>query len=215
MTNRSANIKGKWINISQVRFSNDIEIITFKKGEPEYRTYYFEFGKPSLQPSKVKNYFWKIFDADFEFLNPNRIRFYREGIHDRIVYLETPLIYLKTIKKQDYVKLVPTVLGVSETKVRRLKYIFYWAGENHIIKFNESLDSSELELINKRLGYEGKRMILEKVDRTFLISMYINSERKWIIPVKEIDNTKAILYGLPEKPFEAIAVRLGEEKNVK
>lgn len=205
--------KGKWINISEVRFSNDIEIITFEKGELEYRTYYFEFGKPSLQPSKVKNYFGKVFNVNFDCINDNRIRFHRNGLDDNEVHAETTSIYTGNIKSQDYVRLFPTVLRIEKSKIQRLKYVFYWRGENHLIKFNESLDLPEIQVLNEKIGNQGKRMLIEKAEKTLLISLYINGKRKLIFPIKEIDESKAFLYGLTEKPFEVVAVRLGEEEN--
>lgn len=207
-------LEGKWINISKVRFSDDIEIITFENGEPKYRTYYFEFGKRNLQPSKVKSYFEKVFNLNFELIKKNRIRFHRNGLEDNEIDKEETSIYKETIKSQDYVKLLPTELGIEEAEIQSFKYVFYWREENHLIKFNESLDLPEIEIINEKLGSDGKRMFLEKVEDTFLISLFLNGKRKSIFPVKEIDDSKVILYGMPEKPFEIVAARLSEKKSV-
>ena len=39
------------------------------------------------------------------------------------------------------------------------------------------------------------------------ISQYENGNRESLIPIREIDNRKIILYGFPKKPYEIIATR--------
>jgi hypothetical protein len=208
----SIQAKGKWINISETRLTNDIEVISFESGELEYCTYYFQHNKDSLQPSKVKDTFKKLFDLDFRYVTENRIKFKVKGAKKDIINEDLIPIYSNSIYSQDYMQLVPTKLEISENDVLRLKYVFYWREENHLIKFNESLDPPELKAINEKIGSDGRIIFLEKVEKTFLVSFYINKKRKWIFPIKEVDSSKMIINGLPEKPYEVTAVRLGEEK---
>jgi hypothetical protein len=49
---------------------------------------------------------------------------------------------------------------------------------------------------------------LEKLDQTLLISIINNNIRGLILPIKEVDDEKMILYGFPEIPYEVRAERI-------
>jgi hypothetical protein len=208
----SVQAKGKWINISEVRLSDDIEVITFENGEPKYRTYYFEFGKSSLQPSKVKNYFGKLFNLNYEVLNAKRIRFNRKGVFNQKIEPVMMPVYSDAVNFQDYIKLTPTKCRIKESEILQSKYVFYWREENHLIKFNESLTFPLINANDKAFSDEDQRMFLEKVEKTLLITLYANDKRKLIFPIKEIDDSKVVLRGLPRTKFEVVGTRWVQSK---
>ena len=52
------------------------------------------------------------------------------------------------------------------------------------------------------------KILLEKLDQTLFVSFFNNNQRGLVMPIKEIDEDKIVLYGLPKEPFEIIAERI-------
>lgn len=70
------------------------------------------------------------------------------------------------------------------------------------LRFNEVLYSPIVQEINKRLNKEGSRIVLEKLNETLFVSLYIDNYLDKLIPIKYVDRKKMILYGFPKEPYE-------------
>lgn len=182
----------------------DVDIIIFKNEEINYSILENSDNELHLKEREVENRSEKISDLNFEFINPNRIRFYRKGKNYTIIS-ETESKTEDKIFEHDYVRLIPTESKLLESRIQLMKYKLEWNNERVVIEFNKILDNLKVLEVFKKTGYRGRKMLLEKIDSTLLISILYNNHRGLVIPIKEIDETKAVLYGLPVEPFETIA----------
>ena len=203
----STNIDGKWINASEMRPFRDLDIITFENDKINYSVLESTENELNLKEKKVENRSENLSDLKFEFINPSRIRFYRKGKKHTVIK-ETESKTEDKIFEHDYVKLIPTESKISESRIQLLKYNFEWNNEKGVIEFNKILDKPEILEMLKKSGYAGRKILLEKIDDTLLISTYHNNHKGLVLPIKEIDEVKAVLYGLPVEPFETIAERI-------
>lgn len=204
MVKLSTKTDGKWINVSEMRPFRDLDMITFENDKVNYSVLQSTENEPNLKEKKVENHSENLSDLKFEFINPNRIRFYRKG-KKHMVINETESKTEDKIFEHDYVKLIPTESKISESRIQLLKYNFEWNNEKGVIEFNKILDKPEML---KKSGYTGRKILLEKIDDTLLISTFHNNHKGLVLPIKEIDEIKAVLYGLPVEPFETIAERI-------
>lgn len=204
MVKLSTKTDGKWINVSEMRPFRDLDMITFENDKVNYSVLQSTENELNLKEKKVENHSENLSDLKFEFINPNRIRFYRKGKKHTVIN-ETESKTEDKIFEHDYVKLIPTESKISESRIQLLKYNFEWNNEKGVIKFNKILDKPEML---KKSGYTGRKILLEKIDDTLLISTFHNNHKGLVLPIKEIDEIKAVLYGLPVEPFETIAERI-------
>ncbi|MBF4508747.1 hypothetical protein IRZ83_18900 [Flavobacterium sp. JLP] len=143
----------------------------------------------------------KLSATEYKFINQNRIRFYRYGkIHK--VLSEEKSVTEDCIFENDYEKLKATETELTECEIQNLKFEFNWNGEKMNVRFNAILDSPVVQEINKRLNKEGSRIVLEKLDETLFVSLYIDNYLDKLIPIKYVDRQKMILYGFPKEPYE-------------
>ena len=143
----------------------------------------------------------KLNEVEHKFINPNRIRFFRNGkIHK--VLSETEFITEDCIFENDYEKLNATETELTEMEVQNLKFEFNWNGEKMNVRFNEDLDSPVIQELNKRLNREGSRIVLEKLNDSLFLSCYTDIYHDKLIPIKYVDKKKIILYGFPKEPYE-------------
>ncbi|MBK0371312.1 hypothetical protein [Flavobacterium agrisoli] len=143
----------------------------------------------------------KLSKTEHKFVNQNRIRFYRNGkIHK--VLSDEKSITEDCIFENDYEKLKATETELTESEIQNLKFEFNWNGEKKNLRFNEVLDSPVIQEINKRLNKEGSRIVLEKLNETLFVSLYIDNSLDKLIPIKYVDRQKIILYGFPKEPYE-------------
>ncbi|WP_405208029.1 hypothetical protein [Aquimarina sp. LLG6339-5] len=198
---------GKWINVSEIRPFPSIDIITFGNDRITNAVLENVENEINLKEKEVENSSKNIADLNFQFINPDRIRFYRKG--KKVTLLnETESKTEDHIFEQDYVRLTPTISKISESRIQLLKYNFEWNNEKIIIEFNKILDPPEMiETLNK-VRRSRQKTLLEKIDNTLLISFFYNNRRGLVLLIKEIDETKAVLYGLPLEPFEIVAKRI-------
>ena len=203
----SKNLEGKWINASTLRPFGSLDIIEFKNDKIEYSLLENTEGELVVKENKNPTHFAYLSNLKFEFINPNRIRFYVKGKRIKIIN-ETESVTEDSISEIDYVKLIPTRTKILESRIQTLKYHFVWNNEKQIIEFNKIKDQPEILEALKNINYKGWKFVLEKIDQTLLISSFYNNERGLVMPVKEIDETKAILFGLPIEPYETIAKRI-------
>ena len=104
--------------------------------------------------------------------------------------------------QNDYEKLIATETQLTETEIQNVKFKFNWNGEKMNLRFNEVLDSPSMQEVNKRLNKEGSKIVLEKLNETLFVSLYIDNCLDKLIPIKYVDKQKMILCGFPTEPFE-------------
>lgn len=198
---------GKWINVSEMRPFRDLDIITFENDKINYSILESTENNLNLKEKKVENHSENLSDLKYEFINPDRIRFYRKGKKHTVIN-ETESKTEDKIFEHDYVRLIATESKISESRIQILKYNFKWNNEKGVIEFNKILNKPEILEMLKKSGYAGWKILLEKIDDTLLISTFHNNHKGLVLPIKEIDESKAVLYGLPVEPYETIAERI-------
>ncbi|NDV45092.1 hypothetical protein [Flagellimonas sediminis] len=104
----------------------------------------------------------------------------------------------------DYELLTPTLTELTEEEIQKLHFFIEWNNETLDFKFNQSLDSITIQELNKKMGWEGRKLVLEKMDNTYFGTLYENGYRSMLLPIKEIDKEKVILSGFPKEPYQAI-----------
>jgi hypothetical protein len=133
----------------------------------------------------------------------------------------------ETVLEQDYVKLLPTISKISESSIQLMKYNLVWNNEKQVIEFNKLLDLpltmgiteaidqeamkylvDKAKKLDEEFKLEGMKILLEKLEQTLFVSFFNNNKRGLVMPIKEIDEEKVILYGLPKEPFEIMADRI-------
>lgn len=199
--------EGKWLNVSQMRTFRDIDVIVFKDDEIVYSVLENLEDEIILKEKKIEHRSEKLSDLNFKFITPNRIRFYRKG-KKHVIISETESTTEDKIFEQDYVRLIPTISKLSDSRIQLLKYELNWNKEHVVIEFNTILDTPEIMEALKKSGYSGRKILLERIDDTLLIAMYHNNHKGLVLPIKNIDETEAVLYGLPLQPFEIVAKRI-------
>jgi polynucleotide 5'-kinase involved in rRNA processing len=143
----------------------------------------------------------KLSETEHKFINQNRIRFFRNGKIYKVLSDEKSITE-DCIFENDYEKLKATETELTESEIQNLKFEFNWNGEKNNLRFNEVLDSPVIQEINKRLNKEGSRIVLEKLNETLFVSLYIDNYLDKLIPIKYVDRQKMILYGFPKEPYE-------------
>lgn len=143
----------------------------------------------------------KLSEIEHKFINQNRIRFFRNGKIYKVLSDEKSITE-DCIFENDYEKLKATETELTESEIQNLKFVFNWNGEKKNLRFNEVLDSPVVQEINKRLNKEGSRIVLEKLNETLFVSLYIDNCLDKLIPIQYVDRQKMILYGFPKEPYE-------------
>lgn len=193
-------MKENWLFIKTPSHYGDPEIITFNDDIINH----FHIEKSdgiTLIKIATKNRNEKLTEVEHKFINPNRIRFFRNGkIHK--VLSDTKYITEDCIVENDYEKLSPTETKLTENEIQNLKFELNWNDEKMNIRFNEDLDSPIIQEINRRLNKKGSRIVLEKLNETLFLSFYTDIYSDNLIPIKYVDKEKMILYGFPKEPFE-------------
>jgi len=191
-------MKENWLFIKTPDHYGNPEIIQFDEDVIDY----FNVKKSDgISLIKNENRNEKLSETEYEFINQNRIRFFRKGKIYR-VYIEEDPITEDCIFENDYEKLSATETELTEVEIQNLKFEFNWCGEKINASFNEVLDSPVMQEINKRLNKQGSKILLEKLNETLFLSFYTDIHIEKLIPIKYIDRQKMILYGFPKEPYE-------------
>jgi len=138
-----------------------------------------------------------------EILNENQIRFFPMGKKHSVIN-ENESRTEDTEFAMDYELLTPTLTELTEEEIQKLHFFIEWNNETLDFKFNQSLDSITIQELNKKMGWEGRKLVLEKMDNTYFGTLYENGYRSMLLPIKEIDKEKVILSGFPKEPYQAI-----------
>ena len=192
-------LNGTWLNIKTGDDYCQPEFIEFKNDQ----IIHFELElKSGNELSKIRTE-WseKLSESKYEFENENRIRIYRMG-KTQTVLSETESVTENTEFATDYERIEPTKTELEFEKIEKLKFKAQWKNEKFPLVFNKILDSQVIQELNKRMKRNGRKLVLENLQGTYFASIFDNNKRETLIGIKEIDNTKAILFGFPEKPYE-------------
>ena len=193
-------MKENWLFIKTPDHYGKPEIIQFDKNVIDYFNVEKNDGI-SLITIINENRNEKLGETEYKFINQNRIRFFRNGKIYKVLSDEKSITE-DCIFENDYEKLNATETELTESEIQNLKFEFNWNGEKMNLRFNEVLDSSVIQEINKRLNKEGSRIVLEKLNETLFVSLYTDNYLDKLIPIKYVDRQKIILYGFPNEPYE-------------
>jgi hypothetical protein len=218
---------GKWLNVSGIRFFPGLDVIVFEDDKIKYSLLERTADSLILIENNVRNLFENVSQCRYEFLDPNRIRWFRKANGHKIIMETKESTTYEAIIEQDYVKLLPTISNISESRIQLLKYNLVWNNERQVIEFNklfnppvnggtkESYEKEAMKSLMENLKnvrdeymFEGMKILLEKLDQTLFVTFFNNNQRGLVLPIKEIDEEKLILYGLPQEPFEIMAERI-------
>ncbi|MEW5677554.1 hypothetical protein ABGT15_14685 [Flavobacterium enshiense] len=193
-------MKENWLFIKTPDHYGETDIIEFDENAIKH----FSVEKYSdISLVKKVNEKWNenLTEIEHKFVNPNRIRFFRKGKIHKVIS-ETESVTEDCIFENDYEKLIATETKLTESEIQNLRFELVWNGEKLNVIFNEILDSPAIQEMNKRMGNEGSRIVLEKLNETLFISLYSDKYSEKLIPIKYIDKQKVILYGFPKEPYE-------------
>lgn len=191
-------MKENWLSIKTPDYYGKSEVIQI---DEDIIDYFFveKMDEICLIKNEIRNE--KLSETEHKFINQNRIRFFRKGKIYKVLSDEKSVNEDCTFEN-DYEKLIATETELTETEIQNLKFEFNWNGEKKNLRFNEVLDSPVIQEINKRLNKEGSRIVLEKLNETLFVSLYIDNYLDKLIPIKYVDKQKMILYGFPKEPYE-------------
>lgn len=146
----------------------------------------------------------KLSKTKNELVNEKRIRLYRMG-KTHTVISETKSKTEDTEFATDYERIEPTSTNLSEKEIQEIKFKIEWNDEKFDFIFNETLDNKTIQEVNKRLGRQGRKLVLEKMNGTYFGFIYDNGIRETLIAIKEIDSDKIVLYGFPKEPYQVVS----------
>ena len=192
-------MKENWLFIKTADDYGKPKIIEFDKIRIKH--FDVEKGNDHSLIKKANHWIENLEDTNHEFVNPNRVRFSRNGkIHT--VLNENESLAEDCIFENDYEKLITTETELTESEIQNLKFEVNWNDEKIYVRFNEYTDTPILQKINEGLNREGSRIILEKFNSTLFLSFYRDTYHERLIPIKYVDTKKIILYGFPAEPYE-------------
>lgn len=202
----TGDFSGRWLNANKERFHVDVDYIVFDNETIQYWIIEWDEENQCIATRKV-DYEQKLSDAKMKFMNPDQIRLSFKGIKKVITNgkVSPPEEHVFEL---DYMRLLPTKSSISKSRIELSQYQAEWNNETTVIEFNTILDHPEVLEMVKASGYKGRRIILEKMDATLLIC-HLNDDRlEWVLPIKEIDDIQARVYGFPGEPREIVMKRI-------
>ncbi|MFD0863249.1 hypothetical protein ACFQ1M_13630 [Sungkyunkwania multivorans] len=198
---------GTWLMIKDEHTYSCPELIEFKEGQ----VLHFELHENSensilkkIEPPRFKE---ELAKTRYNFISDHRIRFYRKGT-STIVKNDNETITEESIFEFDHQRIEPTKTTLSSKEIQELEFEVVWNKEKIQILFNKELDNPAVLRILKKHKKEGRKIILEDFQSTLFCSFYNNGRRDLLVPIKEVDNDKIILYGFPRAPYEVIGKRI-------
>jgi len=131
-----------------------------------------------------------------EFINKNRITIKSQGkVNDKDSLIAT-----------EYVRLIETKTKLSSEEIQNLSFNFNWNDERLKVLFNKELGNPQI--MKNMEKDELTKILLEKIDSTYFISIYESGKREIVLPIKEVSNDRMILYGTPRKPYEIVGEKI-------
>jgi hypothetical protein len=202
------NLEGTWLMIKTGYDHFSPEFIEFE----EDQIIHYELEEDGSNGLVKKRTPWTetLSEAKYEFVNENRIRIYRMGKLRKIVS-ETESIVEDMEHVTDYEKIVPTQTALTAEQIQQLEFYMKWNDEEGPLVFNKNLYNPELQKVNPKLKEEELKLVLEELQGTYFAATYEFGKRQTLIGIKEVDEEKAVLYLLPDKPYEITAQRLSSK----
>ena len=211
---KTTQIDGKWLNVTNPIFCNSLEIMVFGYKGLSYYGIEGTGKRLCFQQAKTRFHFEEHSTYHFDLISSNRMRLYRKG-KECLTYRNEHLVCTTRIYEEDYIKLIPTEIKIPESRVSLLRYRLDWKEKDAFLQFDQNMDNPALFQINELLDRNSRRLFLEKIENTFLITLYNHQKMEWTLPIKEIDENKAVLYGLPQEPYQVNLISEGEKKSGK
>jgi hypothetical protein len=202
------NLEGTWLTIKKGDYYEPPEFIEFE--DDQIIHYELEEDRAKGLVKKRTRWTEKISEAKYEFVNERRIRIYRMGRLRRIISETESIIEYKE-HVTDYEKIVPTQTALTAEQIQQLEFYMKWNNEEGPLVFNKNLYSPELQKISKKVAEEELKFVLEELQGTYFVSTYEFGKRQTLLGIKEVDEEKAVLYLLPDEPYEITALRLTSE----
>ncbi len=205
-------LQGKWLNVSAIRFRFYPDLIEFDNDKIK-RSLLKDFSTdlviPEIRDDKFDDKISSL--IKIENVESDRVRIFKKGIKHKVIVngeTTTSTTNNDAVFEIDYVRLLETKSNISESRLQLLKYQLNWKNEKLIIEFNKILDKPYIQEMNEKINQEGHKILLEKLDQTLFVSIINNNIRGLILPIKDVNGTRMILYGFPEKPYEVTAERI-------
>ncbi|AZQ57304.1 hypothetical protein EJ994_00205 [Maribacter sp. MJ134] len=135
--------------------------------------------------------------ADLKLLNENFLRLLIDGTFNDD----------KVIMEMDFVRLLPTQTDLNQEEIESLSFEFQEKGKTkNKIAFNKELwDKKRLDELEWK---EGSKMIIEKLDKTYFISIFNHGRKGVTLPISEVNEEILKFYCVPNETGEVIATRL-------
>ncbi|PKB42504.1 hypothetical protein AX016_0671 [Cellulophaga sp. RHA19] len=112
----------------------------------------------------------------------------------------------KVIMEMDFVRILPTNTDLSREEIKSLSFEFQEKGKSKTkIAFNRELwDKKRLEEFEIK---EGSKWVLEKLDETYLITIFNRGRKGVTLPISEVNEQFLKFYCVPNETGEVIATR--------
>jgi hypothetical protein len=191
--------KGTWLMILDGASYGKTIFVEFENDQILHYEISGKSEKGTLEKKLV--YSEKFSETKNEFVNKNRIRFYRMGKTHSILS-ETESKTEDTEFAIDYERIEPTQTDLTEKEIEESEFNVDWNNQKIKFVFNTDLDSPNIQEINKRMKVEGRKLILENLNETYFGAIYENRKRSRLIPIRQISDKKITVYGFSKKPYE-------------
>lgn len=189
------NFSGTWLKVRTPDDYGPIRLIQFE-GEV-VKSFEISKNSPTLTIQEANTIAQPI---KIEVIDNERIRFYSHG---KLIQSYDDRNEVKDIiVERDYQRLLPTITNLSDIDIEQLKLTITIGREQLNVIFNTILDSAIIQECNKRIGHEGNKMKLERLEDSLFIVVYSNNYRQNIIPIRAIDKRAVTVYGIYTEPYE-------------
>ena len=145
------------------------------------------------------------YNEDQDLFKENRIKSVEYNLIDYNT-LELKRTQNNEVKRDTFVRLIPTKINYPVNMIINKKYKNFYSlsftNPYEILYFNK-VYCSDKYIAYKHSDLSCPRFKLEKLDNTWFIVYYTDSEqKKWMIPIKEINENHLIVYGVYGKTRE-------------
>lgn len=187
------NYNGIWLEIKGPDDYGKPRFITFQDNHITFYSLNDTVGTPEL----VKEPYTTEAPVKVEVIDENRLRFFKKARHTSF-YNNRPSESKDIIIQKDYQRLLPTETLLTNAEIETLSFSL----KGVQVAFNTIIDSPVTQEMNKRLGKEGSKFVLEQVENTLFISFYDNGQRDNLFPIKLVNQSSITVYGFPDEPYE-------------
>jgi len=188
---------GLWLELKGADDYGKPNFIKFENGNRVYFTLSDSVGIPEL----MKEPYLAQAPVKFEAIDEDRLRFYEKG-RKTSFFNDKPSTMEDIIIQKDYQRLLPTETQMRDQEIVIKTYSFKHKNFTTNVRFNTITDIPFIQEMNKRLGKEGSKILLERFDNTLFLAFYNNGIRGNLLPIREIDNDKIVLYAFEKEPYE-------------